>query len=228
VIARILAAGLVAGVVAGLFVAALQHFTTTPLILAAEVFETAAQAHDAAHAHDAAEAAAPAFEGLRRTAATSVATIAVSTGYALILLAAMLLSGETIEPRRAALWGACAFAATGLATSLGLAPQLPGAAETALAGRQIWWFATAAATGAGLFALLRSESTLAALLGLALIAVPHFFWPTPAAPESTVPAELAARFAAASLAVQAVCWALSGVLAGVGWRLVSRERTEPA
>jgi cobalt transporter subunit CbtA len=234
VIARILAAGLVAGVVAGLFVAALQHFTTTPLILAAEVFETAAhahdaaRAHDAAQAHDAAEAAARAFEGLRRTAATSVATIAVSTGYALILLAAMLLSGETIEPRRAALWGACAFAATGLATSLGLAPQLPGAAETELAGRQIWWFTTAAATGAGLFALLRLETTPAALLGLALIAAPHFFWPTPAAPESTVPAELAARFAAASLAVQAVCWGLSGVLAGAVWRLVSRERTEPA
>ncbi len=221
-ITRLLAAGLIAGVVAGLAVAGLQHVTTTPLILAAEVYETAQ------HAHDAAEAAGPAWEGLSRTAATSLATVAVSTGYALILLAGMLFSGEAIGPRRAALWGACAFAATGLATSLGLAPQLPGAAETDLAGRQIWWVATAASTGAGLFALLRLEATAAKLFGAALIVAPQFFWPTPAAPESTVPAELAARFAAASLTVQGLCWVLAGALAGLAWRLVSQDETETA
>jgi cobalt transporter subunit CbtA len=222
VIARLLAAGLVAGVVAGLAVAALQHVTTTPLILAAEVYEAAQ------HAHDAAEQSAPAFEGLRRTAATSVATVAVCIGYALILLAGMLASGDGIGPRRAALWGACAFAATGLATSLGLAPQLPGAAETDLVGRQLWWFATAVSTASGLYALLRGDSVLARALGVAMLVAPHFFWPTPAAPESTVPAELAARFAAASLAVQATCWVLAGALAGLVWRLSSRDETEAA
>jgi cobalt transporter subunit CbtA len=223
VIARLLAAGLGAGIVAGLAVAALQHVTTTPLILAAEVYEAAQHAHDAAAEH-----AGPALEGLRRTAATSVATIAVSIGYALILLAGMLFAGDRIGPRRAALWGACAFAATGLATSLGLAPQLPGAAETDLAGRQLWWIATAASTGVGLYALLRLDSVALRAFGVALIVAPHFFWPTPAAPESTVPAELAARFAAASLTVQAACWVLAGVFAGVMWRLVSHDDTEAA
>lgn len=221
-IARLLAAGLVAGVVAGLVVAALQHVTTTPLILAAEVYEAAQ------HAHDAAEQAAPAFEGLRRTAATSLATIAVSCGYAFILLAGMLASGDAIGPRGAALWGACAFAATGLATSLGLAPQLPGAAETDLAGRQLWWVATAVSTGAGLYALLRLEPVALRALGVALLVAPHFFWPTPAAPESTVPAELAARFAASSLTVQAACWVLAGAFAGLVWRLASQDEREAA
>ncbi|WP_457797519.1 CbtA family protein [Methylocystis sp. S23] len=221
-IARLLAAGLVAGIVAGLAVAALQHVTTTPLILAAEVYEAAQRAHEASAEH------ASAFEGLRRTAATSVATIAVSTGYALILLACMLLAGEAIGSRRAALWGACAFAATGLATSLGLAPQLPGAAETDLAGRQIWWLATAASTGVGLYALLRIHATIAKAIGAALLVAPHFFWPTPAAPESAVPAELAARFAASSLAVQALSWVLAGALAGLIWRLASGDETEAA
>lgn len=216
-IARVLATGLVAGLIAGLAVAALQHLTTTPLILAAEVYETAQ------HAHEGAAEAAPAFEGLRRTAATSVATIAVSIGYALILIAAMLLAGERIGPRRAALWAACAFAATGLATSLGLAPQLPGMAETDLTGRQIWWLATAVSTGAGLYALLRLEGAITALIGVALIALPQFFAPQPATPDSAVPAELAARFAASSLAVQAASWTLAGVFAGLIWRLLSRE-----
>ena len=219
-IARVLTTGLIAGLVAGLAVAALQHFTTTPLILAAEVYEAAQ------HAHDGGEAGA-ALSGLSRTATTSAATIAVSIGYALILLAAMLLSGDAIAPRRAALWGACAFAATGLATSLGLAPQLPGMAETELAARQIWWLATALSTGAGLFALLRLDSTAAKIAGVALIVAPHFFAPQPATPESTAPAELAARFAAASLAVQAISWALAGALAGLVWRLQSRQQ-EPS
>ncbi len=219
-IVRVLITGLGAGLVAGLAIAALQHVTTTPLILAAEVYETARHAHDAADA-------APAFEGLRRTAVTSAATIAVCVGYALILLAGMLVAGERIAPRRAALWGACAFGATGLATSLGLAPQLPGAAETDLIGRQIWWVATALSTGAGLYALLRLEGAIAMLIGALLIAAPHFFAPTPATPESAVPAELAARFAAASLAVQAASWALAGALAGLVWRLVSRDEATP-
>lgn len=216
-IARVLTTGVIAGLVAGLAVAALQHFTTTPLILAAEVYETAQHAHEGVDA-------GPAFSGLSRTAATSVATIAVSIGYALILLAAMLLSGDRIAPRRAALWGACAFAATGLATSLGLAPQLPGMAETDLVARQIWWLATAASTGVGLFALLRLGSTAAKIAGVALIIAPQFFAPHPATPESTAPAELAARFAASSLAVQAISWALAGALAGLVWRLLSHEK----
>jgi cobalt transporter subunit CbtA len=216
-IARILTTGVIAGLVAGLAVAALQHFTTTPLILAAEVYETAQ------HAHEGAEAGA-ALSGLSRTAATSVATIAVSIGYALILLAAMLFSGDVITPRRAALWGACAFAATGLATALGLAPQLPGMAETDLTARQIWWIATAVSTGAGLFALLRLDPTAAKIAGIALIVAPQFFAPQPATPESTAPAELAARFAASSLAVQAISWALAGALVGLVWRLLSREQ----
>lgn len=206
-----------AGLVAGLAVAALQHVTTTPLILAAEVYETAQ------HAHDAAAEAAPAFEGLRRTAATSLATIAVNIGYALILLAAMLVVGDRVTPRRAMLWGVGAFAASGLATSLGLAPQLPGAAETDLAGRQIWWIATAVSTAAGLYALARLDGAIATVIGAVLIVAPHFFWPTPATPESTVPAELAARFAAASLAVQATSWALAGAFVGIVWRLLSPE-----
>ncbi|MBM3625071.1 MAG: cobalt transporter, partial [Alphaproteobacteria bacterium] len=46
----------------------------------------------------------------------------------------------------------------------------------------------------------------------------------PATPESMAPAELAARFAASSLAVQAISWALAGALAGLVWRLLSHEK----
>ncbi len=216
-IQRVLVVALIAGLVAGLAIAALQHVTTTPLILAAEVYETAQHAHEPA-----VEQGWKPANGLERTAATSVATIATATGYALILLGLMLIAGDEIAPRRAVAWAAGAFAATGLATGLGLAPQLPGAAETALEVRQLWWAATAAAAGAGLFALLRGEEGITKIFGAALLVAPHLIGaPQPAAPESMVPAELAARFAASSLAVQAAMWILAGALAGAIWRLLS-------
>lgn len=223
-IARVLAAGIVGGIVTGLIVATLQHVTTTPMIVSAEIYEAAQ--HVKQHV---VENAGPAGHIMRRTLSTSISTIVLSVGYALILLATMLAAGDRITPRRAALWGACAFAATGLATSMGLAPQLPGAAETELAGRQLWWSATALTTAAGLYALLRSDDRLAQVFGLSLLVAPHIFTPTPASPESTAPAELAARFAAASLAIQAVSWVLAGALAGMAFRsLVQDEDDAPA
>jgi cobalt transporter subunit CbtA len=229
VIQRLLAVGLLAGLLAGLAVAALQHVAATPLILAAEVYETAAEpAHGGeAHPHDHAWEPAP---GLERVAATSVATGVTAIGYAFVLLAAMLLAGERIEPRRAALWGACAFACTGLATSLGLAPELPGAAAGDVAARQLWWILAAGSTGAGLFALLRAEPPLAKAAGVALILAPHLIGaPQPPAPESTVPAELAARFTATSIALHAVLWLLVGTFVGLVWRrLAARDEAVAA
>jgi cobalt transporter subunit CbtA len=225
VIHRTLAVALIAGLVAGLAVAVLQHFTTTPLIAAAEVFEAAQHAHMAAQEVD--EGWKPA-EGAQRALATAVATIAVATGYALVLLAALLVTGDKIEPKRALIFAACGFAATGLATGLGLAPQLPGAAEADLGARQIWWIATALAAAGGLFLLLRRPEALAKLAGFALIVTPHLVGaPQPKAFESTAPAELAARFAASSLAAQAVTWCLAGALVGLLWRRFSAREIEP-
>src|SRR3546814_12968606 len=110
---RILGAALVAGLVGGLATAALQHFTTTPLILAAEAYEGGAPAavapaqldgatfdgarlvlvHGGDHAEDGEEAWAP-VDGIERTLYTSVATIGTAFGFALILLSAMIQIGR--------------------------------------------------------------------------------------------------------------------------------------
>jgi cobalt transporter subunit CbtA len=223
VLPRVLAVGLLAGLVAGLAIAALQHVTTTPLIKAAEVYETA-QPHHQESAQSPVSAGWEPAEGFERTAATSVATIATSVGYAFILLALLLAAKEPIEPKRAMAWGVCAFLSTGIATGLGLAPQLPGAAETDLVARQIWWTSTAALTSGGLYALLRIDTTVAKLAGVAMVMAPHLVGaPHPAAPESTVPAELAARFAAASLALHALTWILAAALVGLFWRLFAER-----
>src|SRR5271154_5509839 len=106
-IPRVLMVGLLAGLLAGIVVATLQHFVTTPLILAGEVYESAeapADGHDMAGMSD-----WKPVDGLQRTAFTSVATIATSAGFALILLAGMLASGDTISVRMAFGWSLAAF-----------------------------------------------------------------------------------------------------------------------
>jgi cobalt transporter subunit CbtA len=213
VIHRVLTVGLLAGLLAGLVVATLQHFVTTPLILAGEVYETA-EPHDGMAGMDDWKPA----DGIQRTAFTSVATIATSAGFALILLAGMLVSGDEITVKKAFGWSLAAFVATGLAPSLGLAPELPGSAAGPLLERQLWWAGTAIATGVALWLFIRSTNWIAKVVAVILLAAPHLIGaPQPVAFESKAPAELAAHFAAASLTIQAALWILSGLAAGALW-----------
>ena len=249
-IQRVLKAGFLAGLVVGLAIAVLQQLTTSQLILQGEVYEKAAHDHHAAlHSpalpivlvHDRGSSAASAAtdpeeeedswqpaNGWQRITATSVATIATSIGYALILIAAMLAAGVPIVPRTAFLWGIAAFAATSLAPALGLSPELPGSAAAPLLSRQIWWTITAFCTAGGLFLLARIEYTTAKIVGVVLILAPHIIG-APQTPKfkSTAPAELAAQFASTSLVVSAVLWALLGLAVGYAWQRVSLRQTAP-
>jgi len=235
---RILLAALVAGFVGGLATAVLQHFTTTPLILEAELYENGEAgavrsslngatyggarlilAHTGAdHGEGDHEAWAPA-DGIERTLYTAVATVGTAFGFALILLSAMVLTNTRITARSGLLWGLAGFAAAGLAPALGLAPELPGSAAAELDLRQMWWIATAAATAGGLWLVLRVSTPFAIAGGIVLMLLPHVVGaPHPGGFVSEVPAELAGHFAAASLVVMAVVWTLSGTVAGYVWQ----------
>jgi cobalt transporter subunit CbtA len=254
VLNRVFLVALHAGLAAGLLVAVFQHFTATPLILKAEVYEVASSAStpakgDAAslaprlilvHSHGERGASPPAHagpaqrvpagtewapeDGLERTAYTSFATIVTAVGFALLLLAGMIAAGDQIEPRRALGWGAAAFVTTGLAPAIGLPPELPGTAAGDLGARQLWWILTAIATGAALWLLLRTSGWRAKLAGVVLLVAPHVIGaPTVETFTSTVPAELAAKFAAISLAIQAMLWLTCAYFAALFWSRSSRE-----
>jgi len=227
-IKRVFSVGLIAGLIAGFATSILLYFVTAPLILKAEVYETAAEAaHDqnngAASEERHPDSVGPEKEwspadGLERTLLTVVATIVSAIGFALILIAAMLVAGEEITTIRALAWGTGGFAATGLATGLGLAPELPGSAGAFLNDRQIWWITTAFASAFGLYLLIRAPVFFTKLGGLLLLLLPHLIGaPQPHHFISTVPAELAAEFAASSLVIHAVLWAITGVCVGYFW-----------
>jgi cobalt transporter subunit CbtA len=246
-ITRVLAVGLLAGLLAGLTVSVLQAYTTTPIILEAETFEKGAEPAPAAalggfgearlilvhggaeHAHGG-EKWSPG-DGLERTLYTSTATIATSIGFALILIAGMLTAGGRIDEHQGLAWAAAGFVATGLAPAMGLAPELPGMPAGDLAARQVWWLFTCAATAGALWLFLRTENIALRILAVPLLLAPHI-WGAPhliSEAASSVPATLAARFAATSLAVQAILWTLTGVFVGLLWnRIGAGERLEAA
>lgn len=158
-----------AGLAAGLFTAALQHVTTTPIIIQAERYEAEAQTADAApHHHDIAGQTGSTShshshehdrtaeggswvpeDGVERTVYTSLSTAVIGFGFALTLLGAMVVAGVPIHSRTGLAFGIAGFATVALAPALGLPPELPGSGSAALQARQIWWFCTAAATAGG-------------------------------------------------------------------------------
>lgn len=212
---KLLLGGLLGGLAGGIVVSAIQAVTATPLILEAERYEgleTAVASLINVHAQG--PGAAEELGG-ERLLLTGFATMAVSTGYVLLLLGILWLRGGVIDARRMAMWGVAGFLVTGLAPSLGLAPELPGSGAAELADRQLWWFFAVVAAGLGLAAIVFGRTLPWVIGGIVVAAVPHIVGaPHPEEFVSLVPAELAGHFAATSLVVHALTWVVPAALAG--------------
>jgi cobalt transporter subunit CbtA len=209
---QIVLAAALAGLIAGLCVTVAQGLRVTPLIYTAETYEEAAAHAAGAHTHED-EAWAPAA-GAERVGFTALANVVTGVGFALLLAAAFALRGGA-SARTGLLWGAAGFLTFTLAPSIGLPPELPGTEAAALADRQVWWWMTVAATGAGLALIVLTRRLWAAAAGLALIALPHVVGaPQPAHHGGVAPASLAHEFVSAALATSLFFWLVLGGAAG--------------
>ncbi|MFO0996865.1 MAG: CbtA family protein [Alphaproteobacteria bacterium] len=223
VLARLLGAALAAGIVAGLIASLGQALKLTPLILAAEQYETEPHDSDTAgdpslSAHSHAEAWQPA-EGTERIAYTVLANIVAGTGFALLLCACLTLYRGRLDGVRGMAWGLAGFAVFALAPALGLPPELPGSAAAELGARQAWWLGTALATATGLALIFLQKRTAWRIVGALAIVAPHAVGaPHPHHIGGALPAELAAQFAVGSLVISAVFWIALGGVAGFALR----------
>src|SRR5579864_2608386 len=148
---RLVCAALCAGLLAGIVAAAAHQVATVPLILAAERYEQQATVPTA---DDHARAGWEPGNGIERTLYTLAADLLAAIGFALLLAAGLALRGGAVTWRDGLFWGLAGFAVFTLAPGLGLPPEIPGTAAAPLAARQLWWVATAVATGAGLALLV--------------------------------------------------------------------------
>lgn len=221
---RILTCGLFAGFLAGLLGAALQFVFVQPLLLHAELYESGELIYDAAKG--APVVADVAGLELVRNALSALFMALTYVGFGLVLVALMSLAsdrGITITARTGLMWGLCGFIAVQLAPAVSLPAVVPGMASAEVAPRQVWWFATVAASGFGLALLAFSRSPVAWVIAAAVILAPHVIGaPRPQLFSGPLPPELASLFATRTLGVGAVTWVALGGLAGHFWQ---REAT---
>ena len=227
---RLLAGGLVAGFVAGLFAAALHFFLVQDLILQSELYETGEEVHfqqaapqaghgdaaqvghdHASHDHDTSDAGA-----LSRNALTWLFAGVIYAGYGLMLAAAYQLArllGFEVTLARGVLWGLAGFVTFQMAPAMGLAPNLPGTVSADITDRQIWWFGTMVATGAGFALIAYGRSLGLVALAVLLIALPHVIG-APALDTfyGVAPPEIAATFATRVLGIGLAAWVVLGCL----------------
>ena len=233
---RIVISALLVGALSGFLLTAVQSWQVVPIIMSAEVFEggpePAAQpatAHThagqpaAAHDHGTGDAWAP-EDGFERTAYTLLANVLTAFGLALVLLTAMVTAlranaATKLDWRHGLLWGGAGYAVFFLAPSLGMPPEIPGAAAAPLEGRQLWWLFAVASTAAGLAGAAFGKAPWR-WAALALLVIPHVVGaphpptamfadqPSEAAAELT---RLAQQFIGASALANGTLWLALGL-----------------
>src|SRR6266478_9717322 len=171
---------LCAGLLCGVFAAGAHQLGTVPLILEAETYERAAppataNAHGSAASHPNTAAEWEPENGIERAAYTLAADLLTAIGFALLLAAGLTLRGGAVSWREGLLWGLAGFATFTLAPGLGLPPEIPGTEAGPLSERQLWWAATAIATGGGLALLSFTRRAHWAVVATILIVLPHLY-----------------------------------------------------
>ena len=210
----------IAGVLAGLLLSAVQRLQVVPIIFEAESYEVAgesgvvsAEGHSHSHSHDEEEGWAPA-DGKERTNYTILANILAGIGFSLLLAAVITLKNRS-GLKNGLLWGLGGYAAFFVAPSLGLLPEIPGTVAADLASRQLWWSTTVIATISGLGLLVFSQSLLLRGVGVILLVVPHLVGaPVPVEHSSLAPESLTHAFVQATAIANGIFWIVLGGLTG--------------
>lgn len=199
----ILVAALMAGIMSGTLLTAIQQIQVTPLIMAAETFESVHSGHT--HAAD---------QNSQRLLLSLFANILTGIGFALLIVSAITFSGHQ-GWRKGLLWGLAGFIIFFAAPSLGLQPKLPGTSSAPLLNQQLWWLATAAATATGIAMLIFSRPHFYKGIGLLLLIIPHLVGaPLPELAYSSAPEVLTQKFILATITANAAFWLILGTLSG--------------
>lgn len=211
---QLMKAALLSGAIAGSLLFVYQYLVMVPRIIAAEVYEEKAEAAAAAgddHEHDEWKPR----EGFERNFLTAASTVLTGIGFAALLLSVVSLSGVPLDVRRGLLWGLAGFACFTLTPSLGLPPEPPGVPVADVGARQLWWAATAGATGIALFLMSRyRRGWIFPMLGAIFLLLPHAIGAPKAVGPEIVPARLVNEFAIASIAGNGLFWVILGSAAG--------------
>ena len=216
-VARIFLTAIVAGVLAGLFLTAIQRIQVVPIILEAEIYEHSGGSSDQSHGTVAAEGEGRHWAvegGVERAALTGVANIIMAVAFSLLLCVGYTLRGG-VTWQQGILWGLAGYLAVNIAPGLGLAPVIPGSDVAPLLDRQIWWVSTVIATSGGLALIAFVPKHYAKALALVLIVLPHVVGAPQAESDAGMAlVELERSYIYATLIANCAFWIAMGALSG--------------
>ena len=229
---RLLITGLISGVVAGAVATIFHFFMVQPLILEAEKYEIqslvvgTSEEPSLSHTHGTQALG----EGILRSTFTFMANVIVGIAFGILLATGLTLYGHTIGWIKGIGWGVSGFLAFSLLPSLGLPPEVPGAATAELFPRQVWWLSTAFSSAIGIALIVFNSQYLWKAAGITALIVPHLIGapkPNPGAVGS-VPPELVAHFVVNTLFFTAVMWLILGIVSSyVLQRLNANDKFPP-
>lgn len=214
-LSKLLTSAVFAGAAAGLIAGLLQLLFVQPVLLHAELYESGQLVHFGSPS-SAAHFLAPTFDPVRDLLSL-VFSMLTYTGYAMMLVALMLLAeerGADVTARTGIIWGVAGFVAAHLAPGVSLAPELPGSAAADIGARQVWWFATVIGAGVAMWLLAFGRNWAMWGAAIILLAAPHIIGaPMPESFIGPVPTELSSLFAARAFGVGLAAWAILGCFA---------------
>lgn len=223
-IKQLFTSAVLAGLVAGIFAAALQLIFVVPLLIEGETFEQGQVVHFTTVENGTIETPVgnpDVMAQLPRHVGTLAMNMVAYTGFAFLMVVGFGIAqraGHKIDGRSGLIWGLAGFLAVNLAPSVGLAPELPGTIAADMFARQMWWLGTVLASIAGIASIAFVRAPWGMITGAALLAAPHVIGaPVLDTYYGIAPPELASHFAARALAVAAASWAVLGATAGWLW-----------
>jgi cobalt transporter subunit CbtA len=234
---KIILSTLIAGLLAGLVMAGLQYVRLTPLIQAAEIYESP-ETEAIAEANKPCVETMPGMKmcnddgrpswkpdnGWQRTLLTTTASLLTGAGFAILMVGVSMLTNIAITKQNGMIWGICGFIAVSLAPSIGLPPELPGMPAADLHSRQIWWIGTILATGLAIYMWIKARDYWWQICAIIIAVIPQFFAPiSTSKTEGNLPASLASEFAANSLAANLIMWLAIGYFVSVALQKYQKE-----
>jgi cobalt transporter subunit CbtA len=211
-VGKVVLAGVLGGLVAGMLLTGIQMIEVLPLALEAEAYEHAAATAREAHLVETSAAAEGAPEGVERALGAAIRNTLASIAFGLVLCTGFALRGG-VDTREGALWGLGGFLAFSMTPALGLPPAIAAVPDDQLLVRALWWVFAAGSSAGGLALLAFRREGVAALGGAALLLLPHAVG-APVAPSlpGSAPLTLLHDFTAASVLANGIHWVLLGTV----------------
>ena len=222
---RIIYYALLVGLLSGLVVTVVQFWQVVPIIYSAEVFENNALPEDSHEGHKHSAGSWTPEYGLERTAYTFLSNILTATGFAMLILAAMMVTrkskaGAKFDWRYGLGWSMAGYVVFFLAPALGLPPEIPLATLAPVETRQLWWLLTVACTSAAIAGLVFGKAPWRWIAPLLLV-MPYLIMTPPheavgmfanQPPDVATELErLAKQFISATAITNAILWLVLGL-----------------